>query len=243
MYEQYKLKHSSKDPVWILHKFKDARDIEIAGLIVSCYSYGRVEQINVLMEKLFIKIGFNVHEFTVNFSEQKDKKFFKNLNYRFNSTDDMISLFVNIQRILIENGSLKSLFVNGMRKEDKNVLNGLYLFGNYLRRIKGKTKSYSYLIPDAGKNSACKRLNLYLRWMVREDEIDTGCWKEVGKEKLIIPVDTHVYRVSRKLGLLERKSCDMKFSLELTEALKKFDPYDPVKYDFALCHIGIEGKL
>ncbi len=242
IYEQYKHKHSSKDPVWILHKFNDACDIEIAGLIVSCYSYGRVEQINSLMNKLFRKIGFNVHEFTVNFSEQKDKKLFKGLDYRFNSSDDMINLFKNIQHNLKEHGSLKNLFLKGIKEEDLNVLNGLQLLGDNLRSIKGRSKSYSYLIPDARKNSACKRLNLYLRWMVREDEIDTGCWKEAGKEKLLFPVDTHVYRVSRKLGLIDRKSCDMRFVIELTESLKQFDADDPVKFDFALCHIGMEGK-
>ena len=242
IYEQYKHKHSSKDPVWILHKFKHPRDIEIAGLIVSCYSYGRVEQINLLMEKLFMNIGFNVHEFTVNFSEQKDKKFFKEFAYRFNSSDDMCNLFLNIQRNLKVYESLKNTFINGMGKDDVNILKGLIQFGDCMRRTKGKSNSYSYLIPDVSKLSTCKRLNLYLRWMVREDDIDTGCWKELGKEKLIIPVDTHVYRVSRDLGLMERKSCDMKFALELTDVLKEFDPDDPVKYDFALCHVGIDGK-
>jgi uncharacterized protein (TIGR02757 family) len=240
IYEKYKHKHSSKDPVWLLHKFHNTNDIEIAGLITSCYSYGRVDQINELLNKLINRIGYNVHEFTLNFSEQKDKKYFDEMYYRFNSKDDLMNLFANINRVLKEFGSLKALFLKSLSKDDSNVLNALSTFGKELNKISGNSKSYAYLVPDVERRSACKRLNLYLRWMIREDEIDLGCWKEVGKDRLIFPVDTHVYKVSRKLGLINRKSCDLVFATELTEALKKYDPVDPVKYDFALCHIGID---
>ncbi|MBK7447136.1 MAG: DUF2400 family protein [Ignavibacteria bacterium] len=98
-------------------------------------------------------------------------------------------------------------------------------------------------MPSPVNNSACKRLNLYLRWMIRKDEIDTGIWSgSFDKAKLIMPVDTHIYRVSKHLGLVSRNSCDLKFAIELTKELKKFDSSDPVKYDFALCHLGIEGR-
>lgn len=240
IYVKYKHKHSSKDPIWILHKLKNSHDIEIAGLLVSCYSYGRVDQINELMNKLFKRIGYDVHEFTLNFSEQKDKKFFEDLYYRFNSPDDMMNLFRNINLVLRKFGSLKELFLGSLTKDELNIINALIKFGKELNNFPGSTKSYNYLIPNVEKNSACKRLNLYLRWMVRDDEIDLGCWKEIGRNKIIMPVDTHVYKISRQLGLIERKSCDLKFAVELTERLKEFDPEDPVKYDFALCHIGID---
>ncbi|MBK7158711.1 MAG: DUF2400 family protein [Ignavibacteria bacterium] len=97
-------------------------------------------------------------------------------------------------------------------------------------------------MPSPVNNSACKRLNLYLRWMIRKDEIDTGIWSgSFDKAKLIMPVDTHIYRVSKYLGLVSRNSCDLKFAIELTKELKKFDSSDPVKYDFALCHLGDRG--
>ena len=240
IYVKYKHKHSSKDPVWILHKLKNPRDIEIAGLVVSCYSYGRVDQINDLMNKLFKRIGYNVSEFTLNFSEQKDKKFFEGLYYRFNTPEDMMNLFRNINSVLRKFGSLKELFLGSLSKDDLYIINALSKFGKELNNYTGSTKSYNYLIPDVEKNSACKRLNLYLRWMVRDDEIDLGCWKEIGRNKIIIPVDTHVYKISRQLGLINRKSCDLRFAEELTESLKEFDHEDPVKYDFALCHIGID---
>ena len=240
IYLKYKHKHSSKDPVWILHKLKNSRDIEIAGLIVSCYSYGRVDQINDLMNKLFKRIGYDVHEFTLNFSEQKDKKFFEDLYYRFIAPDDMIDLFKNINGVLKKFGSLKELILGSVSQDDLNITNALSKFGKELHKFPGRRNSYNYLIPNVEMRSACKRLNLYLRWMVREDEIDLGCWREIGKDKIVMPVDTHIYRISRQLGLIERRSCDLTFATELTDRLKDFDAEDPVKYDFALCHIGID---
>ncbi|MCY7360956.1 MAG: TIGR02757 family protein, partial [Ignavibacteria bacterium] len=122
-----------------------------------------------------------------------------------------------------------------------NILPSLKIFTSELNKVERKNTNYKYLIPLTENNSACKRLNLYLRWMVRKDEIDTGIWKDkIDKSKLIMPVDTHIYRVSQKLKLIKRKSCDMKFAVELTERLKSFDAADPVKYDFALCHFGID---
>jgi uncharacterized protein (TIGR02757 family) len=245
MYLKFRHRHSSKDPVWLLHKFEKEEDIEIAALIISCYSYGKVDIINAFLNKLFNKIGKNLHQFTLNFSEQKDKKFLEGLNYRFNTSDDLLLLIKNVQYSLKKFGSLKNLFLNGLREEDVNTYKALKEFATELNRFGSKSRkgNYAYLIPLPQKNSACKRLNLLLRWMVREDEIDLGCWKDVGKERLIFPVDTHVYRVSRHLGLTKRATCDMRFAIDLTEELKKYDPLDPVKYDFALCHIGLEGRI
>ena len=239
-YKNYRRYNSSADPVWILREFGSEEDAEIAGLIVSCYSYGKVELINSLTRKLFGRIGLNVREFTLNFSEQKDKKHFRELYYRFNSSDDMSTLFRNIQRALSLHGSLKSMFLSGLNDNDKNLLRALENFTREMNYYGGGT--YAYLIPLAERRSACKRLNLYLRWMVRRDEIDLGLWYEAGTHRLLFPVDTHIYRVTRKLRMCRRKSCDMGYALELTEFLKKFDANDPVKYDFALCHIGIDGK-
>ncbi len=241
IYNEYGHLHSSKDPVWILHNFKSESDIEIAGLILSCYSYGRVEQINQMAKKLFQRTGPNVREFTLNFSEQKDKKHMRNLAYRFNSNGDVVLLIRNIQRLLIQHGSLKALFALCLQKEDINTANALKGFTKELNHISG-SHSYSYLVPLAERRSACKRLNLFLRWMVRKDNIDLGVWNDVGKDRLLFPVDTHVYRVSRTLKMCKRKSCDLDYSIELTEFLKRFDSEDPVKYDFALCHLGIDGR-
>lgn len=240
LYNDFKKKYSSKDPVWILHEFQDEKDIEIAGLITSCYAYGQVRQINHFINKFLKNINFKVYEFTSNFSQQKDKKFLKDLYYRFNSQDDLVTLICNIKKVIINYGSLQELFREKYKTSHENILTALSNFTAKLNEITNHSSYYRYLIPLPVNNSTCKRLNLFLRWMVRKDEIDLGIWNRIDKDKLIMPVDTHVYRVVRNLKLVNRKSCDMKFAINLTNKLKQFDKNDPVKYDFALCHIDMK---
>ena len=244
LYLSYRKKFSSKDPVWNLHRFCDEKDIEIIGLITSCYSYGQVDQINLFIVNFMKNIDFKVHEFTSNYSEHKDKKYLNGLKYRFNTEKDISVLLLNIKRVVNENGSLKNAFLNFYKDSDENLLPALTNFTDLLNKNAIKDSYYGYLIPSPLKNSTCKRLNLYLRWMIRKDAIDLGIWSDkVSKSKLIIPVDTHIYRISRKLKLVKRKSCDIKFAIELTNKLKEFDESDPVKYDFSLCHVGIDKQL
>lgn len=241
LYQKYKHKYSSNDPVWFLENFNNEKDIEIIGLIASCYSYGLIEVINNFIERFLKIIKNKPYDFTTNFDFKKDAKQFKGMKYRFNNENDLINLIENIRIILLKYGSLKNLFLKKYSKKDENILTALKYFSDSLRKKYIRNlKAYDYLIPDVSKGSTCKRLNLFLRWMVRNDEIDSGIWsREVDKSKLIMPVDIHVFRQSRKLKLVKRTSCDIKFEIELTNKLKKFDPYDPVKYDFALCHYDI----
>ncbi len=243
-YLSYKKAYSSDDPVWLIHEINDEKNTELTAFIFSCFAYGRVDIMNEFLNKLLARLNGNMYEFTVNFDDRKDKKHLVNLYYRFNISNDLVFLFKQLRQAISDYGSLKSLFLKGYSGADDNILNGLYNFTDYLKKgIKANSK-FHYLIPDSRKNSTCKRLNLFLRWMVRNDEIDPGLWSsEISKSKLIIPVDTHVYRISRQLNLIDRKSCDMKFAIELTQKLKEFDRNDPVKYDFALCHIGIDTRI
>jgi uncharacterized protein (TIGR02757 family) len=242
-YLSYKKAYSSEDPVWLLHKLKDEKNLELTAFIFSCFAYGRVDIMNKFLNNLTARLNENVYEFTLNFNESKDKKYFANLYYRFNISNDLLFLFKKLRQAVLEFGSLKKLFLKGYSVADDNILSGLMSFTDYLKKGVKSSSKFHYLIPDSRKNSTCKRLNLFLRWMVRKDEIDPGLWsKEIKTSKLIIPVDTHVYRISRQLKLIDRISCDMKFAIELTEKLKEFDPEDPVKYDFALCHIGIDSN-
>jgi len=234
--------YSSDDPVWYLHSLNDDKEIEIAGFILACFAYGRVDIMNNFTDSLFKRIRGSIYEFTVNFGK-RDKQYFNHLQYRFNNGNDISYLFRQIQKAYLDYGSLKELFLTDYSSEDKNILKPLNYFTCFLKKNVPEDSGFHYLVPDSSKNSACKRLNLFLRWMVRKDEIDMGIWGgEVDKSKLIIPVDIHVYRISKQLNLVNRNSCDMKYAIELTNKLKEFDPEDPVKYDFALCHIGIENK-
>ena len=142
--------------------------------------------------------------------------------------------------------SLQNLFIENYNEDQINILPALNKFTENLNEFSDSETYHGYLIPLSKNGSTCKRLNLYLRWMVRStgiDKIDLGIWDKVDKSKLIMPVDTHIYKVSRKLKLVNRNTCDMKFALELTNKLKKFDPDDPVKYDFAMCHAGIDKVI
>lgn len=242
LYDDYNNKASSNDPVWILHGLNEA-DAEIFGFILSCYTYGNITQINRFAGNILKVTGKNVYEFTANFSKHKAKKYFDGFNYRFNTDYDLIYLFENIKNVINTYGNLKNLFLSGLKSDDVNIINALHNFVSLINSNTAHSRTYSYLIPSPENNSTCKRLNLFLRWMVRKDNIDLGIWSEAGKEKLIMPVDVHIYRVSRELNLVNRKSCDLKYALELTEALKSFDSADPVKYDFALCHKDIENII
>lgn len=243
LYIKYHKKFSSKDPVWILHDFYDKKDIEVIGFITSCYSYGRVESINFYIRKLLNITGNKVYEFTSNYNEHKDKKFFEDMYYRFNSSEDLTHLILKIRNVILKYSSLEDLFLKYYSNSDENILPALQGFTNELNENNGNEHSLNYLVPLAERGSACKRLNLFLRWMVRNDNIDRGIWEHVAVSKLLIPVDTHVYKVSKLLGLAERNTCDMKFVIELTRRLKTFNAEDPVRYDFAICHASMEGIL
>lgn len=244
LYLSYRFKFSSKDPVWNLHRFIDEKDIELAGLVTAVYTYGSVDLINSFVHRFFEKINNKPYEFIINFSKHKDKKYLKGLSYRFNSENDLIKLINALHIVLTEYGSLKNLFISGYGSEHENIIPALINFSSEINvNMIHRTGTYShYMISNPLTGSAAKRMNLFLRWMVRKDEIDTGIWNSVPANKLIIPVDTHIAKISKKLKMVKRKTIDIKFAIELTETLKKFDPADPVKYDFALCHIGIEKK-
>jgi len=241
LYKKYKSIYSADDPVRFLHQYKDKRDIEIIGLVSACYSYGQIGVINKFIDEFMNRIEYRPYHFVENFNLKKDVKLFEGMNYRFNNHFDLVNLIQNIKVNLEKYGSLMNLFCQKYSADDENILNALTFFSDSMRKkYVNKLMGYDYLMPDVRNNSTCKRLNLFLRWMVRKDEIDIGIWgKEIDKSKLLMPVDIHVYRMALKFRLVKRKSCDMKFAIELTERLKKYDAKDPVKYDFALCHDDI----
>jgi uncharacterized protein (TIGR02757 family) len=259
-YNKFNSHLSSKDPIWNLKFTKSDLDKEFLAFFISCYAYGNIVQINKHVMKFIDLSEGNIYGFIKDFNQKKflnsvpqvedsprrasllEEKFHKETYYyRFNTEQDFVDLISSLQEIIKDYGSLKSLFLNHYKSTDDNILQALNKFTSVIRNKGKHSKSFNYLLPDVSRNSTCKRLNLFLRWMVRKDSIDSGLWsREVAASKLIIPVDTHVYKVSRKLNLVKRKSCDMKFAIELTEKLKTFDSNDPVKYDFALCHIGVD---
>ena len=231
------------DPVQFPHKFQDKRDIEISGLISSSLSYGKREKIIKIVEIVHELIEYKPYEFALNFDIKKDGKLFEKFIYRYNNGNDMALLIHSIGQALKEYNSLEEVFLKGYSSSDKNIKPALTSFVSILTDYLPIGESNLKLIPSPDKGSACKRLNMYLRWMVRSGPVDLGIWKEISTSKLIIPLDTHVAKLSRKLHLTERKADDWKTAEEITDKLKEFDAHDPVKYDFALFGMGISGNI
>ncbi len=242
-YKYFDKSKISPDPLEFPHRFSNPRDIEISAFISSVFAYGNVKQIIKSLNLIHDVMDNDPFNFVTGFSYDSDKEKFKNIKHRFYTGRDIALLFFILNRVYEVYGSLNYLFLLYYFETDKNLKNAVSFFSNNLLDIgasKGKISGgLKFMFPDPIKNSACKRINLFLRWMIREDELDFGLWKEFPKDKLIIPVDTHVARICRELKLTKRKNISWKMAEEITEKLKLFDPKDPVKYDFAICHIGM----
>ena len=234
----------SPDPLQFLHYFKDEKDIEIMGFLTSVFAYGNVKQIENTLEKIVANFDETPYQFIKSFRYLKNLNTLNIIKHRFYSSDDIINLFDLLSKEVNDYGSLKNIFLKGYKSSDNNVKNGITNFSNhfldsFIETFGKISNGIKFMFPLPEKGSACKRMNLFLRWMVRKDELDFGFWNEIEKNKLIIPVDAHIARICNNLKLTERKNVSWKMAEEITEKLKKFDPNDPVKYDFAICHIGI----
>ena len=236
----------SPDPLQFLHHFSKEEDIELVGFIASIFAYGNVKQIINVLDKILLISNSNPYEFVMNFNKGKSQIKLKGLKHRFYTDEDIVNLFSALNNIYRQKGSLKNLFLENFNSGEKNVKNALSLFSkNFIYSIKDRTKSdrisqgvrFMFPLPELG--SACKRMNLFLRWMVRKDDLDFGIWNEIAANKLVIPVDIHVARICKSLKLTTYKNVSWKMAEEITENLTKYDPVDPVKYDFAICHIGM----
>jgi len=227
----YKVGKNNPDPIMIAQKYKD----EKISLICSLFAYGKAS----LIVKFLESIDFEI----LNESEYEIKKYL-NHYYRFQNKEDVKQFFITIKR----SNNIEEIFLEGYKKEHF-VIDGVDKIIKYLYSInKYTSKGYNFLIGTRFKgnpknSSPYKRWNMYLRWMVRDDDIDLGLWRGVEKKDLIIPLDTHTFNVSRKLGLLDRKSYDLYSAIMLTNKLKEFDKNDPLKYDFMLYRLGQNENL
>jgi len=238
LYRTYtRRKYVSPDPLQFLYHYPRVEDREIVGLISSALAYGRVAQILKSVERVLSNMGASPLEFLRTVSERDLRGEFAGFMHRFTTDSELGSLLLGIKRTLFKYGSLNECFTAGMVRSDVNILSGLEHFAG---EINGEG---SYLIPLPSKGSACKRLNLFLRWMVRNDRVDPGGWSGVSASKLILPLDTHIATIGRSLNLTQRKSANMAMALEITNAFKTVAPEDPVKYDFALTRFGIRADL
>jgi len=222
------------DPIMVAHKYKDPT----ISLICALFAYGNVKQIVKFLNSLDFSLLAK--------SDDEIREALKNHYYRFQKSEDVAALFIALKR-LNEKTTLEEVFKGGYLK-NRSVIEGINSIIKTLQEIyPHATMGYNFLISQVTLKTkgagALKRWMMYLRWMVRSDNIDMDLWSGVDKSDLIIPLDTHTFNVSKKLGLLERKSYDLEAALELTNKLKEFDRQDPLKYDFALYRIGQEKLL
>jgi uncharacterized protein (TIGR02757 family) len=248
LYRRYN-RHSliKPDPLQFVYRYSKPRDMEIAGLLAAVLAYGRVQQIERDLTDLMQRLGPSPYEFVRIFDKAQRQKL-ADFKHRFTSGSDISDLLVLLREVLNEFGSIEAFFAEGYRSNDANIIGALSNFCDSLLDMHAKKhngsvpKGLSYLLPRPTAGSACKRLNLFLRWMVRGDQVDTGLWKMIDKSKLIVPVDVHMGRLCRVLGLYTQKTVSLSAAVRITEGFARMEPADPVKYDFALCRTGMLGK-
>jgi uncharacterized protein (TIGR02757 family) len=234
----------TNDPVCIPHQYTKKQDIEIAGFLAAVFAWGQRKTIINKSNEFLSMMDNDPHTFVLGYEEDDLKPFLHFKHRTFNATDALY--FLHFFKWFYErNDTLEEAFIIGMDASQNNMENGLRGFFNlFFSMPDHPIRTYKH-IPTPDRKSACKRINMFLRWMVRKDNcgVDFGIWNKIQTHQLICPCDVHVDRVARKLGLIQRKQTDWYTAIELTEALKKLDSIDPVKYDFALFGLGVEEKF
>ena len=238
IYRRYnRRKYVSPDPLQFLYDYPDIQDREIAGLIASCFAYGRVAGILSSVSRILNFMGPSPREFLRECTEKTLLETYDGFRHRFATHRELIALLLGISGLFRKYGSLNECFLAFSRNKDSTVMPALQGF------VDATGCAGNHLLPSPSKGSACKRLNLFLRWMVRKDAVDPGGWQGIDRNKLVIPLDVHMSRIALRMGLTERKSCGIRTALEITEAFRNINASDPVKYDFALTRFGIRNDL
>jgi uncharacterized protein (TIGR02757 family) len=242
LYERYNhRRYIPPDPLEFVHLYEHPGDREVVGLIASALAYGRVAQIHRSVSSVLKCMGPSPHGFILEHSPRFFRECFRGFKHRFTTHEQLTALLEALRTILIAHGSLEACFTRGLKREDATILGALSRFAEELRDAMGE--SDAMFIPSPAKGSACKRLHLFLRWMVRRDDVDPGVWKAVSPGLLLVPVDVHMHRMGALLGLTRRRQADLQAVQEITEGFRCVVPEDPVRYDFALTRIGIHGKV
>lgn len=235
-YNKYNL--ISPDPLQFVHLYKRDEDREIVSLIAACFAYGNVKQIIKTVDKILAILGPRPKDFLLTADKTALNKAFAGFKYRFTTQEELVAFLLAIQAVLKKYDTLENLFTEQYEKS-KDYVTALRAFAAEIRRH-GKVDT---LIPNPAKGSALKRLNLCLRWCIRKDEVDPGCWSKIPSSCLIVPLDVHMHRVAKMLGLTKRNQADMKTAQEISQAFAVFCPQDPIRYDFCLTRFGIRDDM
>ncbi len=224
------------DPLQLVLRYDDPLDQEIAGLIAAAFAYGRADIIVANIGAVLEKMTPSPYRYLAAFDARDARRRFAGFAHRFHKTPELVEFLSCIARVLREHGSLGALFEKCYDPRDADIGQSL---ARFVSECGGKTTALDYLLTSPTRGSACKRMNLFLRWMVRRTPPDLGLWTFVDPAKLVMPLDTHIHRIATFLGLGERRTADWKAARAITDRLARFDAADPVRYDFALCRLGI----
>jgi uncharacterized protein (TIGR02757 family) len=247
-YRDFDRDASATDPVNLVRRYADPADREIAGFCAAALAFGRVGSVMHSIERLFAILGPSPRA-TVETFDPSEYPQLRPLVHRWVNGRDLAALLSILNRMLDAEGSLEGFFLRGYSAADVDVGPALDEFCRAalafdLSSVYGRRRAklgVCHFFPRPSAGSACKRLNLFLRWMVRRDAVDLGVWSRVPASKLVVPLDTHVIRLGKCLRLTARHTPGWKMAAEITQALRALSPDDPVRYDFSLCHIGMAG--
>jgi uncharacterized protein (TIGR02757 family) len=248
LYRAFDHTTSASDPVHIVRRFSTPADREVVGFCAAGLAFGRVASVLQSIESLLKVMGPEPAAFVRQFDPGRDGQRLAPLVHRWIRGRDLVALVIVLQRMLRESGSIEAFFRDGDDPSSAHIGPALDAFSTRalatdLRAAYGRRRppvlGVGYFFPRPSTGSACKRLNLFLRWMVRTDAIDLGVWKTIAPSRLIVPLDTHVIRLGRCLRLTRYTSPGWKMAEEITASLRRIHPADPVRYDFSLCHVGM----
>jgi uncharacterized protein (TIGR02757 family) len=248
LYRTFDHVDSALDPVHLVRRYHPPEDREIVGFCAAALAFGRVASVIQSVEALLRVMGPRPAQYVRRFDPARDAEALAPLVHRWIRGRDLVALVLILQRMLREDGSIEGFFLAGDDPASPDVRAALDSFstralatdlaGAYGRRRPARA-GVAYFFPRPSAGSACKRLNLFLRWMVRKDAIDLAVWTRVAPSRLVVPLDTHVIRVGRCLRLTGYTSPGWKMAAEITSSLRELDATDPVRFDFSLCHVGM----
>lgn len=248
LYRTFDHVNSATDPVHIVRRYRTPEDREVVGFCAAALAFGRVASVLHSVEALLTVMGPTPAAFVRQFDAKRDGAALAPLVHRWIRGRDLVALLLVLQRMLREHGSIEGFFAAGDDPAAADVREALDSFSTRalatdLRAAYGPRRparaGVAYFFPRPSAGSACKRLNLFLRWMVRTDAIDLGVWTRVSPSRLVVPLDTHIIRVGRCLRLTRYLSPGWKMAAEITASLRAIDAVDPIRYDFSICHIGM----
>lgn len=248
LYRDFNVADAASDPVHLVRPFQDPRDREIAGFCAGALAFGRVASVLNSISTLFAIMGPHPAAFVRQFDPGAPHPELRAMVHRWTRGVDLVALLWILRQMLERSGSIEDFFLEGFDPSHDDVGPALDSFSTRamqldIKRAYGrktpKRAGVCYFFPRPSAGSACKRLNLFLRWMVRADEIDLGVWTRVPAGKLIVPLDTHVIRLGRCLKLTRYSSPGWRMAADITASLRALDPDDPVRFDFSICHVGM----